>query len=131
MGLDVSFRFRRKDAEKIGEDCGRPIYKESDMYLCETSFCGRSAFNCIRKWVGDDRYGTFIPLDDENYDTLCMTISDALANDNILMSENDIFEALDNGKINPFSLADLYAFVIKNKVIADKLGWYLEIECDW
>ena len=131
MGLDISLRFRRKDAKQIGEDYGRPFYKDSDIYLCNTSFCGRGAFDCIRKWVGDDRYGTFIPLDGEEFDTFCRVVTNGLANDNIHMSENDIFEALDKERINPFSLADLYAFVIKSKAIADQLGWYLEIECDW
>lgn len=131
MGLDISFRFRRKDAEKIGDEYGRPIYKENDIYNCSTSFCGRSAFGCIREWVGDDRYGTFIPLDGEDFNTFCMAVTDGLANNNIPVSENDIFEALDNERINNFSLADLYAFVIKSKAVADQLGWYLEIECDW
>lgn len=131
MGLDISLRFRNKDARKIGEDDGRPIYNECDVYLCDTSFCGRSAFACVREWVGDDRYGTFIPLDGEDFDAFCAAVSNGLAAENILMSANDIFETLDSKRINNFSLADLYAFVLKSKPIADKLGWYLEIECDW
>lgn len=131
MGLDISFRFRRMNAEPIGEDWGRPVYKEEDVYQCSTSFCGRSAFACVREWVGDDRYGTFIPLDDENFDTFVKTISNAFTNEEVEFNETDIFEALDEQEINNFSLLNLYTFVLKNRIVADKLGWYFEIECDW
>lgn len=131
MGLDISFRFRKMDAEPIGEDYGRPVYKESDIYQCSTSFCGRSAFACVREWVGDDRYGTYIPLEGENFDTFVKAISNAFESDEVEFNETDIFAALDEQEINSFSLLNLYTFALKGKIVSEKMGWYLEIECDW
>lgn len=59
MGLDISMRYRRIDAKPDHYEawCGKqvPVYDKVDLHSESESFQGRSEFDTVRRWVGDER----------------------------------------------------------------------------
>lgn len=115
MGLDISLRFRKK-----GTDLTRTCIKE---------FNGRSEFACIRDWVGDERYGKYIPLDEPNFKSLCGAIEQEMNNRGDRVFDDDGFPTYLDDEYY-WGLPELYCFIQRGP-LAELHGWVLEIECDW
>lgn len=143
MGLDISIRWVRQGAKKTipyknWDDTINYDYDENDIEVyCGDSLQGRAEFDVIRKWVRDDRYGKYIPLVGDDYNTL------------ITMVEKEIRRRAEEPEVSPewyeddhdkgfpwyledgdYGLNRLYGMILKAPLYEAK-GWIMELECDW
>lgn len=137
MGLDISIRYRRIDAKPIRyeEWYGKTIavYDEVDLHREDVSFQGRSEFAAIRKWVGDERYGDYIPLIGENYESLMYVLREAI--EQRIEEEKQAWDCYPGDDFPwfldaEFGIERLFSLVLKAPIYAE-YGWYMELECDW
>lgn len=141
MGLDISVRFRRKDAEPIDMDIwGHTCYRDADLHNGRDSFNGRWEYSVVREWVGDDRYGKFIPLVGSDYAVL-LGVVEAELERRAHAIEKEVEMCFDEDEeqnsafpwfleMDCYGLADLYQYIIKAPTY-EKYGWIMELECDW
>ena len=144
MGLDVNFRLRRKSAKPTCiDDYDEAQYSDDDIKDVEQWFNGRIEFDCIRRWVGDYRYGKYIPLSTSNYKSLKNVIEEELFSRASRFKQdyrkgtaeydyelNDIFTTIINHESSCCRLEALYTFISIAPIVLN-YDWYLEIECDW
>lgn len=134
MGLDISIRFVRKGAKPTKKNpwTGEPDYEDKDWHV-GPDYSGRSAFRAVQKWIGDDNYGKYVPLDDEKYISLKNAIEIAMVrqHDIDVLEENedpDDFPAW----LEPqtWGLTELYQYLLLRPAF-EALGWQMQIEADW
>ena len=141
MGLDISIRWVRRGAKKTVpyrnlDDTISYDYDEKDIERYLGDFQGRGEFDIIRQWVRNDRYGKYIPLVDDDYNTL-ITMVEKEIRDRAKEPE-DLEEYEDESdKEFPWYLEDgdyglnrLYGMLLKAPLYKAK-GWIMELECDW
>lgn len=141
MGLDISIRWVRQGAKKTVpyrnlDDTISYDYDEKDIERYLGDFQGRGEFDIIRQWVRNDRYGKYIPLVGDDYNTL-ITMVEKEIRDRAKEPE-DLEEYEDNSdKEFPWYLEDgdyglnrLYGMLLKAPLYKAK-GWIMELECDW
>lgn len=130
MGLDIAIRYRKVNSKPIEVDrWGNEVYADDDIINSELHFQGRIAFQCVREWVGDARYGRYIPLTKDNYDALMIVIEHQLSVDKEAYSFIGTDCPLDIEDTG-FSLLSLYYLLLRAPFFM-RNGWYMEIECDW
>ena len=142
MGLDISIRWVRQGAKKTVpyrnlDDTISYDYDENDIERYLGDFEGRGEFDVIRRWVRDDRYGKYIPLVDDDYNTL-ITMVEKEIRDRAKEPEESSEECEDDSdKEFPWYLEDsdyglnrLYGMLLKAPLYKAK-GWIMELECDW
>lgn len=141
MGLDISIRWVRRGAKKTVpyrnlDDTISYDYDEKDIERYLGDFQGRGEFDIIRQWVRNDRYGKYIPLVGDDYNTL-ITMVEKEIRDRAKEPE-DLEEYEDESdKEFPWYLEDgdyglnrLYGMLLKAPLYKAK-GWIMELECDW
>lgn len=141
MGLDISIRWVRQGAKKTVpyrnlDDTISYDYDEKDIERYLDDFQGRGEFDIIRQWVRNDRYGKYIPLVGDDYNTL-ITMVEKEIRDRAKEPE-DLEECEDDSdKEFPWYLEDsnyglnrLYGMILKAPLYKAK-GWIMELECDW
>ena len=141
MGLDISIRWVRQGAKKTVpyrnlDDTISYDYDEKDIERYLGDFQGRGEFDIIRQWVRNDRYGKYIPLVGDDYNTL-ITMVEKEIRDRAKEPE-DLEEYEDESdKEFPWYLEDsnyglnrLYGMLLKAPLYKAK-GWIMELECDW
>ena len=142
MGLDISIRWVRRGAKKTVpyrnlDDTISYDYDEKDIERYLGDFEGRGEFDVIRRWVRDDRYGKYIPLVGDDYNTL-ITMVEKEIRDRAREPEESLegYED-DSDKEFPWYLEDsnyglnrLYGMLLKAPLYKAK-GWIMELECDW
>ena len=142
MGLDISIRWVRQGAKKTVpyrnlDDTISYDYDEKDIERYLGDFEGRGEFDVIRRWVRDDRYGKYIPLVGDDYNTL-ITMVEKEIRDRAKEPEESSEECEDDSdKEFPWYLEDsdyglnrLYGMLLKAPLYKAK-GWIMELECDW
>ena len=142
MGLDISIRWVRQGAKKTVpyrnlDDTISYDYDEKDIERYLGDFAGRGEFDVIRRWVRDDRYGKYIPLVGDDYNTL-ITMVEKEIRDRAKEPEESSEECEDDSdKEFPWYLEDsdyglnrLYGMLLKAPLYKAK-GWIMELECDW
>ena len=142
MGLDISIRWVRQGAKKTVpyrnlDDTISYDYDENDIERYLGDFEGRGEFDVIRRWVRDDRYGKYIPLVGDDYNTL-ITMVEKEIRDRAKEPEESSEECEDDSdKEFPWYLEDsdyglnrLYGMLLKAPLYKAK-GWIMELECDW
>ena len=142
MGLDISIRWVRRGAKKTVpyknlDDTISYDYDEKDIERYLGDFEGRGEFDVIRQWVRDDRYGKYIPLVGDDYNTL-ITMVEKEIRDRAKEPEESSEECEDDSdKEFPWYLEDsnyglnrLYGMLLKAPLYKAK-GWIMELECDW
>ena len=142
MGLDISIRWVRRGAKKTVpyknlDDTISYDYDEKDIERYLGDFEGRGEFDVIRRWVRDDRYGKYIPLVGDDYNTL-ITMVEKEIRDRAKEPEESSEECEDDSdKEFPWYLEDsnyglnrLYGMLLKAPLYKAK-GWIMELECDW
>ena len=141
MGLDISIRWVRRGAKKTVpyrnlDDTISYDYDEKDIERYLGDFEGRGEFDVIRQWVRDDRYGKYIPLVGDDYNTL-ITMVEKEIRDRAKESEDPEWYEDDPDKGFPWYLEDsnyglnrLYGMLLKAPLYKAK-GWIMELECDW
>ena len=142
MGLDISIRWVRKGAKKTVpyrnlDDTISYDYDEKDIERYLGDLQGRGEFDVIRRWVRNDRYGKYIPLVGDDYNTL-ITMVEKEIRDRAKEPEESSEEYEDSSdKEFPWYLEDsnyglnrLYSMLLKAPLYKAK-GWIMELECDW
>ena len=142
MGLDISIRWVRQGAKKNvpyknWDDTISYDYDENDIEVYfGDSLQGRAEFDVIRQWVRDDRYGKYIPLVGDDYNTL-ITMVEKEIHDRAKEPEDPEWYEDDSDKGFPWYLEDgdyglnrLYGMILKAPLYKAK-GWIMELECDW
>ena len=142
MGLDISIRWVRQGAKKTVpyrnlDDTISYDYDEKDIERYLGDFEGRGEFDIIRRWVRDDRYGKYISLVGDDYNTL-ITMVEKEIRDRAKEPEESSEECEDDSdKEFPWYLEDsdyglnrLYGMLLKAPLYKAK-GWIMELECDW
>ena len=142
MGLDISIRWVRQGAKKTVpyrnlDDTISYDYDEKDIERYLGDFEGRGEFDIIRQWVRNDRYGKYIPLVGDDYNTL-ITMVEKEIRDRAKEPEESSEECEDDSdKEFPWYLEDsdyglnrLYGMLLKAPLYKAK-GWIMELECDW
>ena len=142
MGLDISIRWVRQGAKKTVpyrnlDDTISYDYDENDIERYLDDFQGRGEFDIIRQWVRNDRYGKYIPLVGDDYNTL-ITMVEKEIRDRAKEPEESSEECEgDSDKEFPWYLEDsdyglnrLYSMLLKAPLYKAK-GWIMELECDW
>ena len=142
MGLDISIRWVRQGAKKTVpyrnlDDTISYDYDEKDIERYLDDFQGRGEFDIIRQWVRNDRYGKYIPLVGDDYNTL-ITMVEKEIRDRAKEPEESSEECEDDSdKEFPWYLEDsnyglnrLYGMLLKAPLYKAK-GWIMELECDW
>ena len=143
MGLDISIRWVRQGAKKNvpyknWDDTISYDYDENDIEVYFGDWLqGRGEFDVIRQWVRDDRYGKYIPLVGDDYNTL-ITMVEKEIRDRAKEPEESSEECEDDSdKEFPWYLEDsdyglnrLYGMLLKAPLYKAK-GWIMELECDW
>lgn len=142
MGLDISIRWVRRGAKKTVpyknlDDTISYDYDEKDIEGYSGYFQGRGEFDIIRQWVRNDRYGKYIPLVGDDYNTL-ITMVEKEIRDRAKEPEESSEECEDDSdKEFPWYLEDsdyglnqLYGMLLKAPLYKAK-GWIMELECDW
>ena len=142
MGLDISIRWVRKGAKKTVpyrnlDDTISYDYDEKDIERYLGDLQGRGEFDVIRRWVRNDRYGKYIPLVGDDYNTL-ITMVEKEIRDRAKEPEESSEECEDDSdKEFPWYLEDsnyglnrLYGMLLKAPLYKAK-GWIMELECDW
>ena len=140
MGLDISIRWVRQGAKKNvpyknWDDTISYDYDENDIEVYFGDWLqGRGEFDVIRRWVRDDRYGKYIPLVGDDYNTLITMVEKEIHN-----RAEETSEWYEDGsdKDFPWYLQDgdyglnrLYGMILKAPLYEAK-GWIMELECDW
>ena len=143
MGLDISIRWVRQGAKKNvpyknWDNTISYHYDENDIEeYCGDWLQGRGEFDVIRQWVRNDRYGKYIPLVGDDYNTLITMVEKEIHNrveaiEVYLEGYED-----DSDKGFPWYLEDggyglkrLYGMILKAPLYEAK-GWIMELECDW
>ena len=140
MGLDISIRWVRQGAKKNipyknWDDTISYDYDENDIEVYFGDWLqGRGEFDVIRQWVRDDRYGKYIPLVGDDYNTLITMVEKEIHN-----RAEETSEWYEDGsdKDFPWYLQDgdyglnrLYGMILKAPLYEAK-GWIMELECDW
>ena len=140
MGLDISIRWVRQGAKKNvpyknWDDTISYDYDENDIEVYFGDWLqGRGEFDVIRQWVRDDRYGQYIPLVGDDYNTLITMVEKEIHN-----RAEETSEWYEDGsdKDFPWYLQDgdyglnrLYGMILKAPLYEAK-GWIMELECDW
>lgn len=141
MGLDISIRWVRRGAKKTVpyrnlDDTISYDYDEKDIERYLGDFQGRGEFDIIRQWVRNDRYGKYIPLVGDDYNTL-ITMVEKEIRDRAKEPE-DLEEYEDDSdkefpwylEANDYGLNLLYGMLLKAPLYKAK-GWIMELECDW
>ena len=142
MGLDISIRWVRQGAKKTVpyrnlDDTISYDYDENDIERYLDDFQGRGEFDIVRQWVRNDRYGKYIPLVGDDYNTL-ITMVEKEIRDRAKEPEESSEECEDDSdKEFPWYLEDsnyglnrLYGMILKAPLYEAK-GWIMELECDW
>ena len=143
MGLDIGIRWVRQGAKKNTpyknwDDTISYDYDENDIEVYFGDWLqGRAEFDVIRRWVRDDRYGKYIQLVGDDYDTL-ITMVEKEIRDRAKEPEERCEECEDDSdKEFPWYLEDsdyglnrLYGMLLKAPLYKAK-GWIMELECDW
>ena len=142
MGLDISIRWVRKGAKKTVpyrnlDDTISYDYDEKDIERYLGDFEGRGEFDVIRRWVRDDRYGKYIPLVGDDYNTLITMVEKEIRDRAKEPEESSEEYEDDSDKEFPWYLEDsdyglnrLYGMLLKAPLYKAK-GWIMELECDW
>ena len=142
MGLDISIRWVRRGAKKTIpyrnlDDTISYDYDEKDIERYLGDFEGRGEFDIIRRWVRDDRYGKYIPLVGDDYNTLITMVEKEIRDRAREPEESSEGYEDDSDKEFPWYLEDsdyglnrLYGMLLKAPLYKAK-GWIMELECDW
>ena len=142
MGLDISIRWVRRGAKKTVpyrnlDDTISYDYDEKDIERYLGDFEGRGEFDVIRRWVRDDRYGKYIPLVGDDYNTLITMVEKEIRDRAREPEESSEGYEDDSDKEFPWYLEDsdyglnrLYGMLLKAPLYKAK-GWIMELECDW
>lgn len=143
MGLDISIRWVRQGAKKTvpyknWDDTISYDYDENDIEVyCGDSLQGRAEFDVIRQWVRDDRYGKYIPLVGDDYNTLITMVEKEIRRRAEEPEVSSEWYEDDSDKGFPWYLEDgdyglnrLYGMILKAPLYKAK-GWIMELECDW
>ena len=142
MGLDISIRWVRRGAKKTVpyrnlDDTISYDYDEKDIERYLGDFEGRGEFDIIRRWVRDDRYGKYIPLVGDDYNTLITMVEKEIRDRAREPEESSEGYEDDSDKEFPWYLEDsdyglnrLYGMLLKAPLYKAK-GWIMELECDW
>lgn len=142
MGLDISIRWVRRGAKKIVpyrnlDDTISYDYDEKDIERYLSDFQGRGEFDIIRQWVRNDRYGKYIPLVGDDYNTLITMVEKEIRDRAKELEERREEYKDDSDKEFPWYLEDsdyglnrLYGMLLKAPLYEAK-GWIMELECDW
>lgn len=142
MGLDISIRWVRQGAKKTVpyknlDDAISYDYDEKDIERYLGDLQGRGEFDVIRRWVRNDRYGKYIPLVGDDYNTL-ITMVEKEIRDRAKEPEESSEEYEDGSdkefpwylEANDYGLNLLYGMLLKAPLYKAK-GWIMELECDW
>lgn len=141
MGLDISIRWVRQGAKKTVpyrnlDDTISYDYDEKDIERYLDDFQGRGEFDIIRQWVRNDRYGKYIPLVGDDYNTLITMVEKEIRDRAKEPEDLEEYED-DSDKEFPWYLQDsdyglnrLYGMLLKAPLYKAK-GWIMELECDW
>lgn len=141
MGLDISIRWVRQGAKKTVpyrnlDDTISYDYDEKDIERYLGDFQGRGEFDVIRRWVRNDRYGKYIPLVGDDYNTLITMVEKEIRDRAKEPEDLEEYED-DSDKEFPWYLEDrdyglnrLYSMLLKAPLYKAK-GWIMELECDW
>lgn len=141
MGLDISIRWVRRGAKKTVpyrnlDDTISYDYDEKDIERYLGDFQGRGEFDIIRQWVRNDRYGKYIPLVGDDYNTLITMVEKEIRDRAKEPEDLEEYED-DSDKEFPWYLEDsnyglnrLYSMLLKAPLYKAK-GWIMELECDW
>lgn len=141
MGLDISIRWVRQGAKKTVpyrnlDDTISYDYDEKDIERYLGDFQGRGEFDIIRQWVRNDRYGKYIPLVGDDYNTLITMVEKEIRDRAKEPEDLEEYED-DSDKEFPWYLEDsnyglnrLYSMLLKAPLYKAK-GWIMELECDW
>ena len=143
MGLDISIRWVRQGAKKTvpyknQDDTINYDYDEKDIEEYFGDWLqGRSEFDVIRQWVRDDRYGKYIPLVGDDYNTLITMVEKEIRSRAEEREVSPEWYEDDSDKGFPWYLEDgdyglnrLYGMILKAPLYEAK-GWIMELECDW
>ena len=143
MGLDISIRWVRQGAKKTVpyKNWDNTISYDYDENDIEEYFGdwlqGRGEFDVIRRWVRDDRYGKYIPLVGDDYNTLITMVEKEIRDRAREPEESSEGYEDDSDKEFPWYLEDsdyglnrLYGMLLKAPLYKAK-GWIMELECDW
>lgn len=142
MGLDISIRWVRRGAKKTIpyrnlDDTISYDYDEKDIERYLGDFEGRGEFDVIRRWVRDDRYGKYIQLVGDDYNTLITMVEKEIRDRAKEPEESSDGYEDDSDKEFPWYLEDsnyglnrLYGMLLKAPLYKAK-GWIMELECDW
>lgn len=142
MGLGISIRFVRQGAKKTvpyknWDDTINYDYDEKDIEVYFDDWLqGRGEFDVIRRWVRNDRYGKYIPLVGDDYNTLITMVEKEIL-DRAKEPEDQEWYEDDSDKSFPWYLEDgdcglnrLYGIILQAPLYKAK-GWIMELECDW
>lgn len=130
MGLDMEIRLIKKNNRNITKT------------IMEGS--GRIEFSWLREWIGDDRYGKFVELDEAMAQELIQLAIDSIKADEE-DGDPDLFEldsdAAIEDRISIYIIEQISGEYTRGtpKAIAllslwnvlDAAGWIMTIECDW
>ena len=142
MGLDISIRWVRRGAKKTVpyrnlDDTISYDYDEKDIERYSGDLQGRGEFDVIRRWVRNDRYGKYIPLVGDDYDTLITMVEKEIRDRAKEPEESSEGYEDDSDKefpwyleANDYGLNLLYGMLLKAPLYKAK-GWIMELECDW
>ena len=143
MGLDISIRWVRRGAKKTvpyknWDDTISYDYDEKDIEeYCGDWLQGRGEFDVIRQWVRNDRYGKYIQLVGDDYNTLITMVEKEIRDRAKEPEESSEEYEDDSDKEFPWYLQDsdyglnrLYSMLLKAPLYEAK-GWIMELECDW
>lgn len=142
MGLDISIRWVRRGAKKTIpyrnlDDTISYDYDEKDIERYLGDFEGRGEFDVIRQWVRNDRYGKYIPLVGDDYNTLITMVEKEIRDRAKEPEESSEGYEDDSDKEFPWYLGyddsglnRLYGMLLKAPLYKAK-GWIMELECDW
>ena len=142
MGLDISIRWVRQGAKKTVpyrnlDDTISYDYDEKDIERYLGDLQGRGEFDVIRQWVRNDRYGKYIPLVGDDYNTLITMVEKEIRDRAKEPEESSEGYEDDSDKefpwyleANDYGLNLLYGMLLKAPLYKAK-GWIMELECDW
>lgn len=143
MGLDISIRWVRRGAKKTVpyknlDDTISYDYDEKDIEVYSGDWLqGRGEFDVIRRWVRNDRYGKYIPLVGDDYNTLITMVEKEIRDRAKEPEESSEGYEDDSDEEFPWYLEDsnyglnrLYGMLLKAPLYKAK-GWIMELECDW
>lgn len=123
MGLDVNIRYVRTGA--VPDISGE--YNDDDVRNLGYFFNGRFEFRPLQQWVGNERYGKFIPITQTNYEQLEPIIRAAIVN-RVDDGDYDLDDVITTD--TPTQLIRFYQLLMTAPLYWN-IGWCLEVECDW